>query len=422
MTYYYQTPIMQRILEFIDGSVHIKATDPRPGVEKAFRRYDDIIHAMGDETDLHRSNLDFKRSIFMIDVEYGNRDFPGEIFHNSLNTFRKIEPARLAIQKVLDDNKVNYIETMTGQGYNYTMGVPRDSQSYDDLLNIGSKMRVLPDSAAKMLLEKQSIYENVPLIKDHVVTAAFGRINDYIFDSIRDNSGLLVRTSDLFDDSEILIFDSTQFAYLLHRRAFRTIFSLHQKTKMNSKYGYDGPAIVTLPVKNIPLEERIKIRQDERNYYESAVKLAANSTGIIPNTDMTSLITSYLLSDTAKRHKTYANSLGFRESDFKLDFMEENSMNWDTPWMPDWENLRNLNLSNRFWNLMGDPNDKLLNPLNIRFVLGELKRKGIEDKEIISLIAQKYGEDHAWRDSSEMKKNDPSLRAEYWVRTLKEQL
>ena len=420
MSYYHQTPIMKRILEFIDESVYIKATDPNPDVDKRFRRYNDIIDAMGDGVDLHRSNLDFKRSILMIDLEYGNQNYPGEIFHNPLGSFQKLEPTRAAVKNMLDENNVSYIETMTGQGYNFTMGVPRNSQTYASLLKVGEQMRVLPESAAKRLQHKQSRYGNVPLIEDHIVSTAFGRINDYIFDSIRDTPGLIMRTTDLFDNPEIAIFDSTQHAYLLSRRAFRTVFSLHQKSRMHPKYNYHGPAIVTLPVDGIPLEDRIQIRQDERNSYARAVDIARNSTGEIPNTDLTNLITNYLFSNTAKKHLEFAEKLGFSDSEFTLPFLKANSMNWDIPPMPDWSLIGGLNIDPKLWDVFAHPNDEMLKPTNIRHIIGELSSKGVADTEIISLLAQKYNENHGW--TVDVTKTDPILKAEYWVRTLKEQL
>ncbi|MFP4118192.1 MAG: hypothetical protein ACLFTR_04695, partial [Candidatus Woesearchaeota archaeon] len=200
--YYHQTPIMKRILEFLGDAVYVKGSDPNPDSGKRYRRYNDIIHAMGDGMDIHRSNIDFSSLVLVLDVEYGNKQYPGEIFHNPFKTFNKLEPLRENIRTKLDENKIKYLETMTGQGYNFTLSVDRDSPTYKSLLELGKATRVLPWTAAKSLLEKQDKYDNLPLLRDHMASTAFGRLNDYMFDMLRDkeNQELDLKTSDLFDE------------------------------------------------------------------------------------------------------------------------------------------------------------------------------------------------------------------------------
>ncbi|MFP4111910.1 MAG: hypothetical protein ACLFPQ_02595 [Candidatus Woesearchaeota archaeon] len=430
--YYHQTPVMRRILEFLDGAVYVKGSDPRPGVEKRFRRYNDIMDATGEGSDLHRSNLDFDRLVLVLDLEYGNKKFPGEIFHNPLETFEKLEPLRRNIKDIFKRNKINYIETMTGQGYNFTLGVRRNSPSYSALLKIGRNMRVVPWSAADKLLIKQDRYQNITLLNDHLASTAFGLINDYMIDLFRDNSGLLLRTSDMFDDDEIAIFDTTQHGYLLNRRAFRIAFSLHQKFMMNDKYNYHGPPIVTLPVTGLPLEERVKIRQDERNQYKSAVELAKETTAEIPDTDLGSIITDYLLSPTSDRHREFSNSLGVREPEDQYEMniykraqdeipeLKVQDIFWDIPNHASWDDFRKKKIDPEVWHIFGNPNDRLLNPGSLRYVIKNMRDNDISYRQIIAAISEKYKEHHNW--TSDLWKNDPVLRATYWVRSLKTQL
>ncbi len=431
-SYYQQTPIMRRILEYLGDAVYVKGSDLDPNSDKKFRRYNDIIHAMADGFDVYRSNLDFKSLVQVIDVEYGNKRFPGEIFHNPLETFQKIDPTRDNINSLFQKNKIDNIEIMTGQGYNFAFQVPRDSPSYDALVKIGVKNRVLPWTAAKKLLGKQERYGNIPLLKDHIASTAFGRINDYIFDLIRNNSDLLMRTSDVFDENEISIFDTTQHGYLLNRRAFRIAFSLHQKTRTNDKYGYHGPPIVTLPTSGTTLEDRFRIRKDERDNYREAVEFAREMDVPIPRADLTSLITNYLISPTFDRHREHADNLGYQEIDSveketlyeklhdEIPEMKPKDVFWDIPSTANWDLFKTKDLNKEVWRLFGNPNDSLLNPGALRYVIKEMKEKDIEDRDIIAAIAQKYREDHNW--TGDLWKNDELLRAEYWVRTLGTQM
>ena len=431
-SYYQQTPIMRRILEYLGDAVYVKGSDLDPNSDKKFRRYNDIIHAMADGFDVYRSNLDFRNLVQVIDIEYGNKQFPGEIFHNPLETFHKIDSTRENIKELFHRNKVENIEVMTGQGYNFAFQVPRDSPSYDALVKIGVKNRVIPWTAAQKLLEKQERYTNIPLLKDHIASTAFGRINDYIFDLIRENSGMLVRTSDVFDNNEISIFDTTQHGYLLNRRAFRLAFSLHQKTRTSDKYGYHGPPIVSLPTSETSLEDRVRIRQDERNNYKSAVEFAREIDVDIPCADLTSLITNYLISPTFDRHREHAENLGYQEIDSpekeslyerlnaEIPEIKPNDVFWDIPKTANWDLFKSKNLNSEVWRIFGNPNDAMLNPGALRYVISEMKEKEISDRDIITAIAQKYSENHNW--TSDLWKNDEILRAEYWVRTLTTQI
>ena len=428
--YYYQTPIMKRTLEYLGEAVYVKGSDPNPDTGKRYRRFNDIIHAMGDGVDLHRSNIDFNSLVLVLDIEYGNKNHPGEIFHKPLETFAKMEPTRENISSLLEENGIESLETMTGQGYNYAMSVPRDSQTYSALLKLGKALRVMPWTAAKRLLEKQDQYENLPLLRDHVASTAFGRLNDHIFDRIKNDSELEMKTSDIFDEPEISIFDTTQHGYLLNRRAFRIAYSLHQKFMMHPKYNYQGPAIVTLPSEGIPLEERVKIRQDERDNYGGAVELARGTNTELPSANLTSLITDYLLSETFERHKALSQGLGrgdidsyekenvFRRVEEDLPGITPEDIFWDIS-DTDWGYLGSKGLDREVWEMFNNPNDRLLVPGALRFIIKDMKDKGIQEREIISAIANKYDSEHGWPD--DLWKNDSLLRAEYWLRTLEMQ-
>ncbi|MFP4118283.1 MAG: hypothetical protein ACLFTR_05170, partial [Candidatus Woesearchaeota archaeon] len=236
------------------------------------------------------------------------------------------------------------------------------------------------------------------------------------------------KTSDLFDEDEIAILDTTMHGYLLNRRAFRIAYSLHQKSMMHNKYDYQGPPIVTLPSTGIPLEDRIKIRQDERDNYRRAVELAKETNVEFPDSDLGGIITSYLLSPTFERHRRFAEDLGtsridsfekedvYKRAKDEIPEIEPYDIFWGVPDEPDWERMASKGLDDQVWDMLHTPNDRLLNPGSLRYVMNEMKEKDMTDREIIATIAKKYREDHAWPD--DLWKNDPLLRAEYWVRTL----
>jgi hypothetical protein len=401
--YYHQTPIMKRILEYCENSVSVSGGDPSPSTDRHHRRYPDVISAMGRGCDLYRSILDFKGPLFVLDLEYANKEFPGEIFHNPIKTFEKLEPIRTSIRDILNEYKVDHFELMTGRGYNFVMQTERGSPSYDALTNIGNKLKVLPKSAEDKLLKKEEQYGNIPLINDNLAFATFGRITDYIFSKISNNSQLAIKTTDLFDEKEIGIFDTTLFGYLINRRSTRCAFSLHQKHKMNTLFNYQGPPIVAIPIQGIPLKERVKIRQDERDNYNKAVALANEVSTRIPQANLSSLITDYLLSETFQEHIQFSKDL----ENGKLQHFDPHDLE---------KNGRTKNLEQQSKSLLHNPNPSLLDPWHIRHLIRDLKENKFTFPEIFSILEAEYIGNYSW--NNDLEKSDPALRAEYWTRTL----
>ncbi len=426
--YYKQTPILKRILEYIDNSVYIKGLNPK--IENASaRRYSDIMHAVTEGSDIYRSLIDLSNINLYIDIEYGNKNYPGEIFHNPKQTFEKLEPLRLKVKEFLDKNGLNYVELMTGQGYNFITGIKRDSPSYKALVKIGKDLKVLPWSAAERLIVKERKYGNIPLLKDGFAFGALGKISDHIYSELKNKDiGLKLKTTDLFDDNEIAIFDTSQYGYLLYRRYHRVAFSLHQKSKMKPELKYFGPAIATIPTKGLSLNNRLDIRSDDSNNYAKVVELAKESNAHIPKTDVSLLITNYLFSQSFTKHKNQAQQFDqINLNDQQIKLLQDayygedyNNIFWTLPKYPDWNKINKSIKSSVFRKIIDYPNDLMLNPNNLNIIINELQNIGLPETQMISLIAQKYSEtQHNW--NTDLTKNDPLLRAEYWVSTLKNQ-
>lgn len=425
--YYKQTPVMKRILEYTDQAVYLLGATPQHSSSQ-IRRYPDIMQAMGEGSDIYRSLIDFSGINFYVDMEYANNEFPGEIFHNPVIAFGKLESARNATKEFLENQGIKHVELMTGQGYNFVSRIKRTSSSYDALVKIGKELNVLPWSAVTKLIDKEKRYGNVPLVTDSLAFGALGRITEYMFHEIKKAPlDLKLQTSDLFDNKEIAILDTSQYGYLIHKRSHRIAFSLHQKSKMKPQLQYRGPAIVTITPKGLDLDSRISIRSDERENYKAAVNLAKDTDTKIPYVDISNLITSYLLSDIFKTHKKESKDLPKHKlSDdergmlsYLYPSLSKENLFWECPKDPDWNLINSLPISHHARKTINEPNELMLKPWDIRHLVLELKHHDVTDNQIISLIAQKYSENHGW--SSDLMKNDPAVRAEYWVRTLKRQ-
>ena len=411
--YYNQTPIMRRILEYSDGAVMVVGTNPDHINDRYYRKYNDIIHAMGEGCDLYRSILDLDGVILALDLEYGNRDYHGEVFHHPLETFEKLESTRAAIRDLLDEHAIKHIELMTGQGYNFVMRIARGSPTYKSLLTIGHHLKVLSRTTLNQLEEKEREHGNMPLVDDNLVFAAFGRVTDYVVDQVRGPSALPLHTSDIYDDAEIAILDTTLYGYLITRRMIRCAFSLHQKTLTDPIYGFDGPPIVAIPSQGVSLEERLKIRQDERGNYAKACAFARETSAEIPVSNLGSLLVNYTTSDVFSRHSAFAKALteagdgGPGQEDYVWHLS-----NWDVLE----SKLKHVELDAEAYEIIGNPNPKLLEPWWLRHIIRSLRENDFNFCDVVSLITSKYLADFGW--GPDLHKNDAALRAEYWARTL----
>ncbi|NLX04327.1 MAG: hypothetical protein GXY33_04180 [Phycisphaerae bacterium] len=429
---YYQHPaIADRIREYAHDAVFISTGEPSLGYEHRCRGPGRVAEALASGDGIYRSILDYSRVIFAIDLEYGNRTFPGEIFHEPLTTFQKIEPTRLAIRDVLSRYGVAYLELMTGQGYHFVAAIERSSSSYQALLRAAGRLAVLPATAAARLIGTVENGDSAPVVRDASVFLMLGHLADYIFDRIRLRTELLLRTSDVYDRDQIIIFDSTLYGYLITQRSTRCVFSLHRKPLIFPIYEYRGPPLVAIPTAGLDLRQCLEIRADDRGHYQLAAELAARTTTAIPSADFTRLLGGYLTSGAYRRHRRLAEQLQDAtvenaERAAALDLIRRDDPEitdperfWGPLAAPDWASLYRDGLSEQSAAALGRPNDLLLKPTHLRHLIRELTDHGCSAPQIIAVIAEKYRSDYNWQD--DLSNNDPYLRAEYWLRTLSQQ-
>ena len=430
ISYYRQNPIMRRLLEYLDGALFQIGVSPYPNAYRHHRRIGHITEGVEEGLDIHRSILDEKKLLFVVDIEYGNRDFPGHAFHMPYEVFEKLEPSRLAIKDIMDEHSIPYVELMTGQGYNFVSSVNRKSPSYKALLSLGVKLRAVPWTAFGEMSRKEKRFGNHPIIADSIAYAALGRIQQYMVDYIRGKTGTLpLRSSDIFDGNEIVIFDTSQFGHHIVRRSKRCAFSLYQKAPTDPKYNYHGPPLVTIPSKGLAIAQRIETRSDERDNYKLAVNLSRDTSVEIPEADLASLMTSYFVSPAYQRDIEHAQQLGTRFPDTDVTMYVEKlrevcpgaddaTLFWDIPY-PNWDAVNAAQLSETSRFTLSHPNDQMLKPKSLRCFIQDMKVNGFDDRHVMSVIAEIYRQNHGW--NSDITKNDPMLMADYWVRTLKDQ-
>ncbi len=431
---WYQKPeVRDRIWEYVGNAAYIRGGNPDPNyVEKRYWKVH-LGDLLREGWDIHRAVQDEKGLLWIFDLEYGNLRDPSRIFEDPLSTFRRLMPTIRVLERFLRDEHVYHKRQITGQGAHLMTHIGRQTESYDRLLDLGVELKVLPWTAISRIdqIEGKERYRGTQMLQDNIIFAALGRISDFIFEELKGEGELPLRTSDVFgEDEEIAIVDITQHAYLIHRRATRSMYSTHQKHFMYPKYQHGGPPIITLPlVSGISLFDLVGMRQDERHGYSAAAEIARTTSAVPPRGNLLSLIDSYKESDMYAKHRELRNQLeGQRyrdEPDFQADVdrvrrsscgINEDDISWG---LPDQEELKrkldSQQLTDRSQEILRYPMDNLLRPHQIRHLTHELMDKGFSYPEVIGLIADYY-RDPGYDWPADLWKTDEYMRAEHFVR------
>lgn len=80
------------------------------------------------------------RSIFIIDIEYYNKEYPERFLADQFNVFQLIEPAYQIITNKLREYGFNYSTVMTGKGYHFLAQISNESPVLEKIANIGKKI------------------------------------------------------------------------------------------------------------------------------------------------------------------------------------------------------------------------------------------------------------------------------------------
>ena len=424
--YYRQKPIRDCLHEYLSGALSFVTDDPGTATEK-YHPISALDRVLESGSDIYRSILDRQSALFVIDLDYANLHAPGEIFNNPQKVFQELDVSRFALRELLGQYGIEFLEIMTGRGYHYVTQIPRASTSYENLYAAAAGMKVLPLATAVRLLEEAPPLDTSVII-EQMVFNMLGRLADLLVDKLAGRTGLLLRTTDIYDEPEIVIYDSTMYGYLVTRRTTRCCYSLIQKPTTTPKYNYNGPPLVAIPTAGLPLEVRLRIRSDSSADYHRAVSLAREQPPRIPWADFTPLLEAYLVSATCARHQNLVREIGEAPVDThyrdellaELERLQPHPFNYEWFWgplaPPDETELKSVDFSPQMVEILERPNDLLLKPDKIRQAIRELREHNFSFPQIIAVMAAKYRGNFAWEP--DLWRNDPELRAEYWVRTL----
>lgn len=359
--------------------------------------------------DIYRSAWDIESTLAILDVEYFNLDFPGEIYKNPESTFGLIEKAYQKILVVFKRFGITPLTIMTGQGYHFSFKISRHSDADRELEKIG----FVPDTLKKKYRTIKGRRKRVVSIRHGKAFEGMGKILEFVVHTVMqelasDNFPIPCVITDIAvgpnsrKKREAMSFDLSMYGDPIYMRDIRCPFSTHQKHKLQSyKVGQEissniPPRFAVIRNK-ITLQEALEIRKSP----EKTIVYAGTVSCKIPDfsKNFLRLLEAYRKSPLCGIHREFDS---VKIDDEKSWHKTYDALDPDT-----------IPTCARLCILL--PNDNLLRPTNIQNLTRILLFKKWHPKHIAGLITSKFARArYNWTEN--WQKYDPSSRANFYVR------
>lgn len=361
--------------------------------------------------DIYRSNWDSSSTLGILDVEYFNLDFPGEIYLKQYETYKRLEPVYRAIMEHFGSFGIKPIVLMTGQGYHFSFRVSCDTDTDKMLEEAG----FVNDSLQGKYRSTHGRRKRKVSIKHGRSFDGMGRVMEFFvaefFKKYSKITPLPFVTTDVAigktktGTRDAVSFDLSMYGDPIYMRDIRCPFSTYQKHKLKAYKIGEGisngtPIMICIPratAKNeISLEECMRLR----THYRNSASYAAGITTELP--DMTGpaarLIEEYKKSNIYKIHQDFTNT--------EPHYWKE--------WPSTYDRLDTSLLPPCIAHCINVPNDNLLKPTNLQNLSRALIKKGWSPRHIAGLVRSKFERDYGW--GAGWSKYDATTRANFYIR------
>ena len=365
--------------------------------------------ALDQGLDLHRSVWDRQGAVFVLDVEYFSKNFPGEPFLNPERVFNLLEPVYRIILEIFISCGIHPMAVVTGQGYNFVFMVHKNSPGFAGLTSLGI---VEPALAEDYLFPSPRRGRPVPE-KDALAFDAQGKLMEFIYHQLflrlrNFDYPLPVTAGDIVPGNERregVSLDLSLYSHPLHKRSIRCPFSVYSKHFLKGHivgehvFRQTGPLFCQLRriwTMETPLSTVLKIRKSAEKSAEQAG--AARIVWNDQTKGVERLISSYKSSAMHNFHREFDSVPQDDSSQWPQGYHR-----FDTAGIPPCAGLPLI-----------DPNPLLLQPTCLQTVVRVLMAAGWHPKHIAGLIYSKYAGDYKWEVN--FRHYDPNRWANVWVR------
>ncbi len=383
-------------------------------------------HCLGEllegEVNLFRSLWDKQSIIFLLDIEYVSKKYPGEPYLHQEATFHKLEPVYRCVWDIFDKFGIEVITLATGQGYHFVFSVNSYDRPYTDperkvtpltqeLVSIGHLESTLRGKYEHLIPGKR---------RNRIVTADLGRAFDasgklleYIVHKVIRRAAeygcnVPLSIGDIAAGNpmqETINLDLSTYVSPLYSRVTRLPFSIHSKHKDKKKDIGAGhiPIQITLPRFTPELGDSLSLPNlfQFRRHFRHAAEYAAGTTTSIPESSrgVNELINAYRQSSLYQFHLEFDRTAGDEPRDWPLTY--------------DRFDLRTLPPC--VAKTLEYPNPSLLQPSQLQTIVRILTgKRWWHPKHVAGLIRSKYERDQGWEYNWHT--HDAYTHAANWVR------
>lgn len=347
--------------------------------------------ALDNALDIHRSVWDRQNPLGILDVEYFSKNFPGEPYLAPERTFMIMEPVYQYIMALFKAYDLSPLAVTTGQGYNFDVCISKDSRAFNDLVGLGHVEETLWYDYSHPSIQRG---RPVPW-EDAKAFDAMGKLFEFLCHRIlAEVSGLPLSIPLVIGDvvcgnkkREAVSLDLSLYINPIHTRSIRCPFSAYSKHMLRGDVLGDVVAREVsylfcvprqLPGAEITLDRILNMRTSA----ERAIQWAESITTSIP--DQSSSFTNLLLE--------------YKKSILHAFHQEYDATEQDDPstWAQGYDRFDLTSIPPCAAHPISCPNPLLLQPTNLRTVVGVLMAIGWHPKHIAGLIYSKYARHFGW--------------------------
>ncbi|MGH9809139.1 MAG: hypothetical protein ACRD9W_18120, partial [Terriglobia bacterium] len=347
------------------------------------------LDALFDEgTEIARSLWDATSLVADLDVEYVNFDRPAEAFLNPGRAFDLQGPVEQTIGRLLAGYGIRPLHLLSGRGHHFIWQIDQNAPAFRRLTDLGNA----PTSLWRTTARQRSPEGEAASLQLARAFAGLGQVMEFLADRVKEIAAraskipvelTAVEVGPSDRGREMVSLDISEYGDPLPARMVRVPFSVYLKPWQQRGLIADEVLAEIRPLFVIPLgalemgEALSIMRSDER-----AARLAVAAETRIPDAsgEMERLIDDY-----------QASSLGKFHADF---YSQEHEPPERWPETYDRVPLEVWPACGRI--IVEQPNDLLLRPACIRFVVRILLALGWHPRHIAGFIRSRYERDFGW--------------------------
>ena len=369
----------------------------------------DLGWALDNALDIHRSVWDEKYILGTLDVEYFSKDFRAEAYLNYERVFSLLEPVYIAITEVLATYGISPLVITTGQGYNFDVQVTKKSTVFKELVELGHiETTLLQDYSQPSAQSGRPVPE-----ADARAFDAMGKLMEFLCHKIFTHlSGSSLPIPLVIGDivcgnekREAVSLDLSLYTHPVQKRSIRCPFSTYAKHKLAGEIqGYIAAESIgcffCVPRRTPDAELSLADILDMRRSEKKAIRQAGRVSTSIP-----------------EQHKGFSNLLAEYKSSVLFDFHREfDAVEQDDTytWPQGYDSFDLESVPPCIAQAFRCPNPLLLQPTNLRAIVGVLMAIGWHPKHIAGMIYSKYMRDYGWE--VDFGRYNANRWANVWVR------